>query len=323
MKEKKCAESKCKTKGKVGGQAVIEGVMMRGIHTAAMAVRTTNGEIDIEQWEVKKPTIFNKIPFIRGVVNFVGSIKEGYRCLGKSADKAGLGDDLEPESKFDKWLNDHLGDKLTTIVVIVGAILGIIISIVLFTYLPALAVKGLDMLIPLGVFKALIEGFIKIGIFILYLSLASKNSDIKRMFEYHGAEHKTIFCFEAGLPLTVENVRKQIRFHPRCGTSFIIIVLIISILVFSLPFIPWDNILLRTGLKILMLPLIMGIAYEFIRLAGRYDNIVTRIISSPGLALQRITTIEPDDSQIEVAIAAVNPCIGEKKSDEQVEDGEN
>ena len=183
------------------------------------------------------------------------------------------------------------------------------------------------MLVPLGVFKALIEGLIKIGLFILYLALVSKNGDIKRVFEYHGAEHKTIFCFEAGLPLTVENVRKQSRFHPRCGTSFILIVLLISVLVFSLPFIPWDNILLRTGLKILLLPLIMGIAYEFIRLAGRHDNWFTRAVSFPGLKLQNLTTREPDDKQIEVAIAAVEPCVGIKKVvdsiDEQVIDEQN
>lgn len=307
------SDKKNKMIGKVGGQALIEGVMMRGPDIEAMAVRLPDGSIDVEQWNLKKPTIWSKIPFVRGIVNFVITLMDGYKCLGKSAEKAGLEDETdEPETKFELFLQKHVGDKLTGIIMVIGMILALALSVVLFIMLPAFFVKWIDMLIPLGGFKSLIEGIMKIIIFIGYLALVSKNKDIRRVFEYHGAEHKSIFCFEAGEELTIENVRKQSRFHPRCGTSFMLIIIIISILVFSLPFITWDNILLRSVIKIAFLPLILGIAYELIKLAGRHNNIITKIISFPGLKLQHLTTKEPDDSQIEVAIASLLPCIGVK-----------
>lgn len=298
-----------KMRGKVGGQALIEGVMMRGVDKAAMAVRLPDGKIDVEEWPLKAKSIWQKIPFVRGIINFVITLYDGYTCLGKSAEKSTAEEDAEPETKFEKWLSDKLGDKLMGMVMAVGVVLALALSVVLFIFLPSLAVKGLDMLIPLGGFKAVLEGLIKICIFIGYLGLVSLNKDIHRVFQYHGAEHKSIFCFEHGMELTVENVRKEKRFHPRCGTSFILIVLIISILVFSLPIITWDNILLRTVVKLLLLPIILGIAYELIKLAGRFDNPFTRAISAPGMLLQRLTTKEPDDSQIEVAIASLLPCI--------------
>ncbi len=303
-------------KSKIGGQALIEGIMMRGLDKASMAVRKPDGEIDVETWELKKPSVFNKIPVVRGTVNFIQSMTMGYKCLSKSAEKAGLDDDENYEpSKFEKWLDDKFGDKLMGMVTIVGTVLGVIGSFLLFMFLPSLIVKGIDMFIPIGGFKALVEGIIKIIIFVIYLSLVAKMKEIRRVYEYHGAEHKTIFCYENGLPLTVENVRKQSRFHPRCGTSFIIIVLILSIMIFSV--VTWSSVLTRTLIKLALLPLVVGIAYELIKIAGRYDNWLTRIISYPGIKLQNLTTREPDDSQIEVAIAAMEAVIPENKADDQ------
>lgn len=311
MKEK---EQVCH-KSKIGGQALIEGVMMRGLDKASMAVRKPDSEIDLETWALKKQSIFNKIPLVRGVVNFIESMIMGYKCLSKSATKAGLDDDSYEMSKFEKWLDDKFGDKLMGIITIIGTVLGVILSFLLFMYLPSLIVKGLDMLIPIGGFKALLEGLIKIIIFVIYLSLVSKMKEIRRVYEYHGAEHKTIFCYEKELPLTVENVKMQSRFHPRCGTSFIIIVLILSILIFSV--VTWSSVLTRTLIKLALLPVVVGIAYELIKLAGRYDNVVTRIISFPGIKLQNLTTREPDDKQIEVAIAAMEAVIPTNREDDK------
>lgn len=197
----------------------------------------------------------------------------------------------------------------------ISMVLGLALCILLFILVPALIVKGIDLLIPLGVFKSILEGIIKMAIFIGYLAAVSRMKEMKRVFCYHGAEHKSIFCYENGLPLTVENVRKQKRFHPRCGTSFMILILIISIVVSSV--VTWDSMLIRMLLKILMLPLIMGVGYELIKLAGRYDNIVTRIISWPGMCMQHLTTAEPDDSQIEVAIASLVPVLPKNREEDQ------
>ncbi|MCD7824049.1 MAG: DUF1385 domain-containing protein [Oscillospiraceae bacterium] len=304
-------------KSKIGGQALIEGVMMRGVDTEAMAVRLPNGEIEVEQWELKPAKWYRKVPFIRGCVNMVVSFVDGYKCLSKSADKSMEGIEEEEPSKFEKWLTDKFGDKLMNAVMVVATVLGVLLALLLFMYLPALATKGLSLLIPalaeMSFVKNLIEGIIKIAIFVAYLWATSLLSDMRRTYEYHGAEHKTIFCYEHGLDLTVENVKKQKRFHPRCGTSFTFLVLFISIFVFSVFQVSWDSLLLRVGIKILLLPIIVAIAYELIRLAGKYDNIFTKIISAPGLWIQRLTTKEPDDSQIEVAIAAFKPCIPEDR----------
>lgn len=301
-----------KHKSKIGGQALIEGVMMRGINKGAMAVRLPDGEIDVEEWELKKPSVWTKVPIIRGIINLVTSLLSGFKCLTKSAEKSGIDDEegYEP-SKFEKWLDEKLGDKLMGIVTVVGTVLGVILAMVLFMFIPTLLVKLLDGVLPLGGFKGIVEGIIKITVFVAYLALVSRMKMIARVFEYHGAEHKTIFCYENELPLTVENVRIQSRFHPRCGTSFLIIVLILSILIFSV--VTWSSVLIRTVLKIALLPLVIGIAYELIKLAGRYDNPITRIISFPGIKLQHLTTREPDDSQIEVAIAAMTPVIPDNR----------
>jgi uncharacterized protein YqhQ len=293
-------------KTSIGGQAVIEGVMMRGVDKCSVAVRTPSGEIDIENLPVpsmKDKKWYQKVPFVRGIFNFVESMLLGYKCLSISVDKSELSDMGEPESKFEKMLTNKFGDKISNVIMIIGVVLGVALSLLMFMYLPVLICNLLEKIVPLGAFKTAVEGVIKICIFVAYMALTSLNSEIKTVFMYHGAEHKTIACYESGEELTVENARKQTRFHPRCGTSFIIIVLIVSIIVMS--FIPTWNAVYRVGLKLLTLPLVMGIGYELIKIAGRYENIITKIFSYPGLLMQRITTREPTDSQLEVAIAAL------------------
>ena len=306
-------------KTKIGGQAVIEGVMMRGATSMALTVRDELGQMRTETTRLatKKPW-YKKVPFVRGPVNFIGSMLDGYKCLTKSADKAMQGIEEEEPSKFEKWLTEKLGDKLMTIVMVIASVLGVALALGLFMFLPSLITKGIGLLLPLGDFaKTCIEGLIKIGVFIAYIALTSLMKDIKRTYEYHGAEHKTIACYEAGDELTVENVKKHLRFHPRCGTSFIFIVLFISIIVFSVFRVPWDVLWLRVLIKVAVLPVIVAIAYEIIKLAGRHDNIITRIVSAPGLWIQRLTTREPDDGQIECAIAAFKPCVPEDLEKDQ------
>ena len=320
MSDKNSCKGDCKFKSKIGGQALIEGIMMRGIDTEAMAVRLPDGSIDLEQWKLPKAKWYQKTPFVRGPVNFVTTLIDGYKCLSKSADKS-LQEENENPSKFEKWLEEKLGDKLMSAVMFISGVLGVALALALFIYLPALATRGLAMLFPgLGdiyILKNVIEGVIKIGIFILYIWLTSLLKDIRRTYEYHGAEHKTIACYEAGDELTVENIRKHTRFHPRCGTSFIFLVLFISIIVNTLFMLPWEQVWLRALLKLCVLPIIVSIAYEVIKLNGKYDNIITKIISAPGLWIQRLTTREPDDSQIEVALAAFIPCIPEDKEQDR------
>ena len=306
-----------KFKAKTGGQAVIEGVMMKGVKKEAMACRLPNGEIDLEVWDLKYTAdnmpFYRKVPFLRGIFGFADSLIDGYKCLSKSADKQMTDDDEEELTKFEKWLTEKLGDKLMPIVSGVSMVLGLGIAVVLFMIFPAFISKLIDKhIIALSPFaKNCIEGVLKISIFLAYTKLTSLMSDIATTYRYHGAEHKSIACYESGEELTVENVRKQVRFHPRCGTSFIFLVLFISIFVFTVVGVPWDNIFIRMVFKLALLPVIVGIAYELIRLAGRHDNIITRIISAPGLWIQRITTSEPNDSQIECAIAALKAVIPE------------
>lgn len=294
-----------KFKTNIGGQALIEGVYMRGPEQSAMAVRIPDGTIDVETFPTTNPSAwYKKTPFIRGSFNMIDSLMQGYKCLMKSAEKSGM-ESGEP-SKFETWLAEKSGKALTSVVSVVALVLGGAIAIGLFMVLPAFIV-GFFSKTGGQVTKSLIEGVVKIVVFVLYIALVSQLSDIKRVFRYHGAEHKTIFCYESGKELTVENVRGMSRFHPRCGTSFLLIVLVISILLFSV--VTWKSIIFRVFLKLLMLPVVIGIAYEIIKLAGRYDNILTRAVSAPGLWLQRLTTAEPDDDQIEVAIASMIPAI--------------
>ncbi len=293
----------------------MEGIMMKGGEDYAIAVRREDGTVSLSKHthtSVRKKHKLLRLPIIRGIVGFVESMILNFKTLSQSAEQLGI-DESEPETKFDKWLNDHLGEKLMAVVMAISMVLGVVLAIGLFFLLPTYVTKGIEWLIggenKLGVFKNVIEGVLKIVIFVAYLLLVSLMKEIRRTFEYHGAEHKSIFCYEAGEELTVENVKKYRRFHPRCGTSFIFVILIISILINSLPFIPWDNALLRMLFKMLVLPLTVGIGFEFIMFAGKHDNVITRILSAPGLWMQRITTREPDDSQIEVAIIALKTAL--------------
>lgn len=297
-------------KTSIGGSALIEGVMMRGPFVTAMAVRKPDGELDISQWETQKgeKPWYKKAPFIRGSFNFIDSMAVSYKCLMKSADIAGF---EEEPSEFEKKLEKLLGASGSKILSGFAMVLGVLLALLLFMVLPTFLVSLIRPFITMRWLLALTEAVVKIAIFMVYIIAISQMPDIKRVFEYHGAEHKTIACYEAGEELTVENVKRHSRFHPRCGTSFILIVLIVSALVFSM--VTWDKLIVRIALKLICLPVVVGITYEIIKLAGRYDNVVTRIISAPGLWMQRFTTNEPDAGEIEAAIAAMLPCIPEDK----------
>lgn len=321
MSSKNCGESCEQFKSKIGGQAVIEGVMMRGLDKAAMACRLPDGEIDMEIWSIKggkNVPWYRKIPFVRGVFNFIVSMIDGYKCISRSAEKQIVDDDDEELTRFEKWLDEKLGDKIMPVISGISIVIGLALAVVLFMMVPSWISKGINYFIPLNGFaRNVIEGLLKIAIFIGYTALTALMKDIRRTYEYHGAEHKTITCYEHGEELTVENVKKHSRFHPRCGTSFIFLVLFISIFVNTVLHLPWSSVFIRMLCKIAVLPLIMGIAYELIRLAGKYDNVVTRVISAPGLAIQRITTREPDGEEIECAIAALKAVIPENKEDDR------
>lgn len=304
------ANSKKKTS--IGGQALIEGIMMRGPFLTSMATRMPDGSIEVETWDTHKSgktPWTRRAPFIRGIFNMVDSMVVGYHCLMKSAEKAGV---EEEPTKFDKWLEKKLGHNMMKVLGGFAAVLGVALAAVLFIFIPTGLSSLLKPLIGTGVGLSLIEGLIKVIILVGYMWLCSRMKEIHRVFEYHGAEHKSIACYEAGLPLTVENIRPQRRFHPRCGTSFLFLVVFISIIVGS--FISWDNPAIRMLLKLALIPVVVGISYELIKLAGRSDGILTRIISAPGMWLQRITTCEPDDSQIECAIAALEAVIPEDEN---------
>ncbi|MDE6796417.1 MAG: DUF1385 domain-containing protein [Ruminococcus sp.] len=301
-------QSNEKFKSKIGGQALIEGIMMLGPNKGAMACRLPDGSIDLETWDEnngKNAPWYRKTPLVRGCVNFVESMIRGYKYMMKSAEKQ-----LTEEEKAEEE-NSGIFD----IVMYIGMFIGIVMAVGLFMFLPKWIVGLFSGIAEKRIIRSVLEGIVKIVIFVGYMALVSLMKDIRRQYEYHGAEHKTIACHEAELPLTVENVRKQSRFHKRCGTSFIFIVLIISILVMCLvPFtVTWQ----RVVASLVLLPFIVGISYECIRLAGNHDNIFTRILSAPGLAMQRITTREPDDSMIEIAITALKECIPEDKSEDK------
>ena len=301
-----------KKKTSIGGQALIEGIMMRGPVLTSMATRMPDGSIDVETWNTHKGSKTpwtRRAPFIRGIFNMVDSMVVGYHCLMKSAEKAGV---EEEPSKFDKWLEKKLGHNMMKMLGGFAAVLGVALAAVLFIFIPTGLSSLLKPLIGTGVGLSLIEGLITVIILVGYMWLCSRMKDMRRVFEYHGAEHKSVACYEAGLPLTVENVRPQRRLHPRCGTSFLFLVVFISIIIGS--FISWDNPAIRMLLKLLLIPVVVGISYELIKLAGRSDGIFTRIISAPGMWLQHITTCEPDDGQIECAIAALTAVIPEDEN---------
>lgn len=313
----------------IGGQAVMEGVMMRGPYKTAVAVRKPDGEIEtkIEENGTKTRSKFFKLPIIRGCVNFIDSLVIGMKALMYSAEFVDIeGDEEDKESKFDKWLDEKFGDKIKDIVIYVSIAISLVFSIVLFMILPTFVTRGFEMLgnilpsikavVDSQLFTSLFEGIVRMAIFIGYLALVSNMKDIKRVYEYHGAEHKTIACYEAGEELTVENIRKHKRFHPRCGTSFLLFVMIVSILLFALlPRV--DMVILRVIMRLALLPVVAGISYELIKIAGRSKSKCVTWMSKPGMWLQKLTTREPDDSQIEVAIASMIPCIPENKEDDR------
>lgn len=312
--------------GKVGGQAVLEGVMMKSGDDVSLAVRRPDGKIDVKNSKftsMRKKNKFWNFPIIRGCVNMVEMMKLSFGTLEDSAAMNGIDTD-EPETRFEKWLVRRFGDKLMNAVMTVGMVLGVILSVALFMVLPNVATMGIGALakhfggaqIPSFV-QNLIAGVIRIIIFVAYLLLTSLMKDIRRTYEYHGAEHKSVACYEAGLELTPENAKKCSRFHPRCGTSFIFVMLIISILVTA--FINWNTwpkiaIILT---KLAMVPVIVGIGFEFLMIAGKHPNPVTKALSAPGLWMQRITTKEPDESQLEVALAALKCAMPGEFPDER------
>ncbi|MBQ4556861.1 MAG: DUF1385 domain-containing protein [Clostridia bacterium] len=321
----KNCEKNCRL-GKVGGEAVLEGVMMRCGDRYSVASRKEDGSITVSNHSytsIRKKNKFFNLPIIRGIVALVESFKLSFKVLTISAEALDMDLD-EPESKFEKWLLEKFGDKLFNIIMSIAGFFGILLAVGLFFFLPTMATKGIDYLLglaglSLGWAKTLCEGVIRIAIFVCYILLVSLMPDIRRTFEYHGAEHKSIACYEAGDDLTPENAKKYTRFHARCGTSFIFVMLILSVLVFSLPFVPWDNIWLRYAIKLPLMPLICGLGFEFISFAGKHDNIVTRILSAPGLLMQRVTTREPDLKQLEIAIVAIKSSMPEEFDQAQVD----
>ena len=354
----------CRLKTSIGGQALIEGIMMRGPQTTAMAVRNPEGEIVLEKWPtvVKKKAAFFKLPFIRGIFNFIETLRFGYKCLMRSAEIAGL-DDFDDDKKKKPTAEQGAteecsipettetscdapateeGAELTAveqvpvseqpaqpkkekeetsavmaIMMVIATVLAFGLAFLLFFWLPSQLYEWM----PDRIFspdnrylKSAFEGVLRVLLLIGYMSAVALMKDIRRTYMFHGAEHKTIFCYEAGLELTVENIRSMRRFHPRCGTSFLIIMVVLGIVIgFFIP--PTIPTLFRVLIKVALVPLIVGIGYELIKLAGRHDNWFTRIISAPGLLLQRLTVFEPDDSMIECAIVAMKEAITTDGSD--------
>lgn len=297
----------------VGGQALMEGIMMRGPELIACAVRRPDGSIDLSTEPVRTHW-YNKVPMLRGICNMVENLRCGYKYLMHSADISMTEEEAEAEqSSFDHWLEAHVGPKVQDILLGVSAALGAVMAVVLFVFLPTFLTGLLSQAVTLGRWpKVLIEAAIKLALFLGYMALCSRMKEIRRMFQYHGAEHKTIACYEAGEPLTVENIRKHTRFHPRCGTSFLILVLLISILLYAV--LPWSSIGLRVVCKLLLLPLLVAISYEVLKWSGRSNSLLARAIAQPGLWLQRLTVFEPEDDMIEIAIAAVTPVLPDDRA---------
>ena len=303
----------------IGGQAVLEGIMMRGPKEIATAVRKSDGEIIVDKKPVTTITTrfkFLKLPILRGVVNFIESMVVGVKCLMFSADFYDVdGEEGYEETKFEKWLDDKFGDKIKDIAIYGAVFVALVLGVGLFMLLPTVIVGFLKNIITNHIALNLAEGAVRMSIFLIYLALVSRMKDIQRVFEYHGAEHKTIATYEHGEELTVENARKYSRLHPRCGTSFLLIVMIISIIFFS--FLSWGNVFQRIGLRLLLLPVVAGVSYEIIKFAGRSKNKCVALLTKPGLWLQKLTTREPDDSQLEVAIVALKAVLTDNKEDDK------
>lgn len=289
----------------IGGQAVLEGIMMRNGDKCAVAVRKSDGNVDVQVVEYRNVLTrnwFTKLPFVRGVVNFIDSMMLGIKSLNYSADLTMDDEDEEP-SRLEKWLKKHFGEKANDIILTITMVFAVVFAIGLFMVLPYAISALMGIWIHNKMVLSVSEAVMRFAIFIMYVVLIGQLEDIKRLYMYNGAEHKCIDCIEKGRLLTVSDVKRSKRLHPRCGTSFMLYVMAISCVLFF--FINVDNPVQRLGLRLLLIPVIAGISYELIRLAGRFDNIFTRLLSLPGMALQRLTTKEPDEEMIEVAIAAV------------------
>jgi len=300
----------------IGGQAIIEGIVMKGPKKTCTVVRKPGGELVTKTEPAHHQSAFWRLPILRGAYTLFTAMKDGIVAINYSAEFFDDESIDEEPSKFEKWLEAKFGsEKLNRMILGLSTVIGIALPVGLFLLLPSF----LGGFVPKdwGVLaRNVLEGIVRIAIFLMFMWSVSHMKDIRRTFEYHGAEHKTIFCYEKGLPLTVENVRPQSRFHPRCGTSFLFVVVIISILVFSLVSLRvglWDNPWVRIGLRLLLLPVVVSISYEINRWVGRHDNLCSRILSAPGKWLQRLTTNEPDDSMIECAIRALELVIPEQK----------
>ncbi len=328
----------------IGGQALIEGIMMRGPKKTSVAVRLPDGSIDVSELNglgLANKNKFCSLPVIRGVLGFIDSLTIGYKALMLSAEKS-MPDEENENTNAEK--NEQKAEKgssavLMAVVGTLSAVLGVALAVALFMFLPAIIFNlinaaatpnvgiGWDVLWhglqggKLDMWRAALEGVVKVMVFITYIAVVSLQPDIKRVFRYHGAEHKTIFCYEKGLPLTVENCRKQIRFHPRCGTSFMFLMIAVSIIISTAIVVLFPTVTKLTALwvaiKILLIPLFCGVGYELIRYCGRHDNRFTKIVAAPGLWIQRLTTKEPDDSMLEVAIAAVEYILPEDTEDDE------
>ena len=313
-KDKKCCSLSDRL-GKVGGQAVLEGVMMKAGERTVTTCRKEDGSLvvtDDSFVSVRTKHKILDIPILRGVVNFIEMMILSFKTLGASADAIGL--EEEEPSKFEKWLSKKLGVSLTDLVMVISLILGLGLSVVLFVFLPIWVTAGINLLLDwasVGVMPpwltAIVEGLVKVGIFIAYLALVSLMPDIKRTFMYHGAEHKSIACFESGEELTPENAARHSRFHPRCGTSFMFFMILLGIFAGLIikTVIPGLETWAYTLMRLAILPILMGLGYEIIRLAGKHPNFITRAISAPGLWVQRITTKEPTEDMLEVAITSL------------------
>ncbi|MDR0314591.1 MAG: DUF1385 domain-containing protein [Oscillospiraceae bacterium] len=308
----------------VGGQALIEGILMRGPKGAVMALRLPDGTIEVEPKKEKRLKDKYKVfawPLLRGVAGFIESMVFGYKCLMESADKSGFEENDEDLSKFDVWINEKLGDKFMSVVGVLSLVFGLLLSFGLFVYLPVLAVDMFDKYLTgntLLSWHPFFEGLLRVIILVIYMASVSRMKEIKRVFMYHGAEHKSIYCYENGEELTLENVKKQSRFHPRCGTSYLFVMVFVGILVstVTIKIFPGLNEIrwLWTLVKVLIMPVIMGLGYELLKISGRYDNLFTKIISAPGLWMQRLTTQEPTDDIIEVGIASLKAVIDDPNS---------
>ena len=304
--------------GKVGGQALLEGIMMRSGDEVAISVRSADGTVRSKRKQfvsARKKNKFLALPLIRGVVSFVESMMLSLSTTNDGVDMLGI---EEEETKFEKWLKKKFGANLMDVLMPISIILGLLLAVGIFIYLPSLFGGLIAKLFggDIGIWQSVLEGVLKVLIFIGYILLISLMPDIRRTFEYHGAEHKSIFCYEAGEELTVENVRKYKRFHPRCGTSFMFVMILIGIIIGF--FIPFQNTLLRSVCKLLLLPVTVGIGFEFLMFAGKHDNFLVRALSAPGILMQRITTREPSDDQIEVAIKSLKLAMPEEFPEEEM-----